>query len=73
MMDHDLCPFFFCCAGFRLLELEVCAHQRDSPLHCLSGRYGSHQPLGRLSVVLVEIAYVTLTAGIYAGMQQQAP
>jgi hypothetical protein len=32
-------------------------------------RSGAH---GRLSIVLVEIAYVTLTAGIYAGMQQQA-
>ena len=27
---------------------------------------------GRLSIVLVEIAYVTLTAGLYAGMQQRA-
>jgi hypothetical protein len=27
---------------------------------------------GSLSIVLVEIAYVTLTAGIYAGMQQKA-
>jgi hypothetical protein len=27
---------------------------------------------GRLAVVLVEVAYVTLTAGIYAGMQQKA-
>ena len=30
-------------------------------------------PHGRLSIVLVEIAYVTLTAGLYAGMQQRAP
>ena len=29
-------------------------------------------PHGRLAVVAVEIAYVTLTAGIYAGMQQRA-
>jgi hypothetical protein len=29
-------------------------------------------PHGRLSIVLVEIAYVTLTAGIYAGLQQRA-
>ncbi len=29
-------------------------------------------PHGRLSIVLVEIAYVTLTAGLYAGMQQRA-
>lgn len=27
---------------------------------------------GGLSIVLVEIAYVTLTAGLYAGMQQKA-
>lgn len=27
---------------------------------------------GGLSIVLVEIAYVTLTAGLYAGMQQRA-
>ena len=27
---------------------------------------------GRLAIVLVEMAYVTLTAGIYAGMQQKA-
>jgi len=27
---------------------------------------------GRLSIVAVEMAYVTLTAGIYAGMQQRA-
>jgi hypothetical protein len=27
---------------------------------------------GRLSVILVEIAYVALTAGIYAGLQQRA-
>ncbi|MGA3012041.1 MAG: hypothetical protein ABSD72_17430 [Terracidiphilus sp.] len=27
---------------------------------------------GKLAVVLVEIAYVTLTAGVYAGMQQKA-
>jgi hypothetical protein len=27
---------------------------------------------GRLAIVLVEIAYVTLTAGIYAGLQQKA-
>lgn len=27
---------------------------------------------GSLAIVLVEVAYVTLTAGIYAGMQQQA-
>ena len=32
-------------------------------------RTGSHK---RLSIVLVEIAYVTLTAGIYAGLQQRA-
>jgi hypothetical protein len=29
-------------------------------------------PQGRLTIVLVEIAYVTLTAGVYAGMQQKA-
>jgi hypothetical protein len=29
-------------------------------------------PHGRVAIVLVEIAYVTLTAGIYAGMQQRA-
>ncbi len=29
-------------------------------------------PHGRLSIVLVEIAYVTLTAGVYAGLQQRA-
>jgi hypothetical protein len=29
-------------------------------------------PHGRLAMVAVEIAYVTLTAGIYAGMQQRA-
>ena len=27
---------------------------------------------GRLAVVLVEVAYVTLTAGLYAGLQQKA-
>lgn len=32
-------------------------------------RTGFH---GRLAVVLVEVAYVTLTAGIYAGWQQRA-
>jgi hypothetical protein len=32
-------------------------------------RPGTH---GRLAVVLVEMAYVTLTAGLYAGMQQMA-
>jgi len=29
-------------------------------------------PHGRASIIAVEIAYVTLTAGIYAGMQQRA-
>jgi hypothetical protein len=29
-------------------------------------------PHNRLAVILVEIAYVTLTAGIYAGLQQKA-
>jgi hypothetical protein len=29
-------------------------------------------PHGRLSIVLVEIAYVTLTGGVYAGLQQRA-
>jgi len=29
-------------------------------------------PHGRLGVVAVEMAYVTLTAGLYAGMQQRA-
>jgi hypothetical protein len=29
-------------------------------------------PHGRIAIVLVEIAYVTLTAGVYAGMQQKA-
>jgi hypothetical protein len=29
-------------------------------------------PRGRLSIILVEIAYVALTAGIYAGLQQRA-
>jgi hypothetical protein len=29
-------------------------------------------PRGSLAVVVVEMAYVTLTAGIYAGMQQRA-
>jgi len=29
-------------------------------------------PHGRFSIVTVEIAYVTMTAGIYAGMQQRA-
>lgn len=32
-------------------------------------RSGHH---GRLSIVLVEIAYVALTAGLYAGLQQRA-
>ena len=32
-------------------------------------RAGTHN---RLSVILVEMAYVTLTAGVYAGMQQKA-
>ncbi len=32
-------------------------------------RSGGH---GRQAIVLVEIAYVTLTAGLYAGMQQRA-
>ena len=32
-------------------------------------RTGNH---GRLAVVLVEVGYVTLTAGLYAGMQQKA-
>jgi hypothetical protein len=32
-------------------------------------RSGLH---GRVAVVLVEMGYVTLTAGIYAGMQQRA-
>jgi hypothetical protein len=32
-------------------------------------RSGLH---GRIGIVLVEIAYVTLTAGLYAGMQQRA-
>jgi hypothetical protein len=31
-----------------------------------------HGALGRQAVVLVEIAYVTITAGLYAGMQQRA-
>lgn len=31
----------------------------------------THSP-GRFSIVLVEMAYVTLTAGVYAGMQQRA-
>lgn len=30
------------------------------------------RPHGRLSIILVEIAYVALTAGIYAGLQQRA-
>ena len=34
-----------------------------------TARTGSH---GRFAVVLIEIVYVTLTAGIYAGMQQNA-
>jgi hypothetical protein len=29
-------------------------------------------PHGRLSIVLVEVAYVTLTSGLYAGLQQRA-
>jgi hypothetical protein len=29
-------------------------------------------PHGRVSIVAVEVAYVSLTAGIYAGMQQRA-
>jgi hypothetical protein len=29
-------------------------------------------PHGRLAVVLVEVAYVTLTSGLYAGLQQRA-
>lgn len=29
-------------------------------------------PHGRLAIVAIEMAYVTLTAGIYAGMQQRA-
>lgn len=33
------------------------------------GKTGGHD---RMAVVLVEIVYVTLTAGIYAGMQQRA-
>ena len=32
-------------------------------------RSGSH---GRLAILAVEVAYVTLTSGIYAGMQQRA-
>ncbi len=30
------------------------------------------RPHGRLSIILVEIAYTALTAGIYAGLQQRA-
>lgn len=30
------------------------------------------RPHGRLSIILVEIAYVALTAGLYAGLQQRA-
>ena len=30
------------------------------------------RPHGRLSIILVEVAYVTLTAGLYAGLQQRA-
>ena len=30
------------------------------------------RPHGRVSIILVEIAYVGLTAGIYAGLQQRA-
>jgi len=45
------------------------ATARSAVYAAAMARGGSH---GRLAVVLVEVAYVTLTAGIYAGMQQQA-
>jgi hypothetical protein len=51
----------------------VCGDERRCALSGIRGGYGARgNQQGRLGVVLVEIAYVTLTAGIYAGMQQQA-
>jgi hypothetical protein len=58
---------FFFCWNWKCALLSATA--RSIVYVAAMARSGPH---GRLSIVLVEIAYVALTAGIYAGLQQRA-
>jgi hypothetical protein len=57
----------FACWNWKCALLSVTA--RSIVYLAAMARNGLH---GSLSIVLVEMAYVTLTAGLYAGMQQRA-
>jgi len=64
---HSLLKQVFSCWNWKCAMLSASARS----LVCLAAlaHLGPHK---RLPIVLVEIAYVTLTAGLYAGMQQRA-
>ncbi|MGB6687793.1 MAG: hypothetical protein WBE76_08110 [Terracidiphilus sp.] len=55
------------CWNWKCALLSACAR---SLVYLAAMARGAHH--GRLAIVMVEIAYVTLTAGIYAGLQQSA-
>jgi hypothetical protein len=55
------------CWNWKCALLSACAR---SLVYLAAMARGTHH--GRLAIVVVEIAYVTLTAGIYAGLQQRA-
>ncbi len=57
----------FACWNWKCALLS--ATMRSAVCLAAMARSGAH---GRFAVVAVEIAYVTLTAGLYAGMQQRA-
>lgn len=70
MLPYSRCPFLtraISCWNWKCALLSATAR---SLVYLAATTPGSAH--GRLAVVLVEIAYVTLTAGVYAGMQQRA-
>ena len=63
----DFAAQTLCCWNWKCALLSATAR---SLVYAAAMARGGAQ--GRLGVVLVEIVYVTLTAGVYAGMQQRA-
>lgn len=69
-MVHSRSPLraqVFACWNWKCAPLSAAA--RSLVYFAALARSGPH---GRLAIIVVEIAYVALTAGIYAGLQQRA-
>jgi hypothetical protein len=74
MVTAKRSPFMakaFACWNWKCALLSACARSAVY-LAAMARTGGAHAGSSALSVALVEMAYVTVTAGIYAGMQQRA-